>query len=207
LQERAALPELFKDGIVIIYAVVIGISFDLSKDILVPIYFTSQHLIRSSILFLGYFIVLSSWREYFSSMRSYPHKGNFGFGRYILDLLILFVFYYIITIAIKQDSYLIPDVFTYVMPSLFFMFFLWDLFRKKEYPTDRILKSEKNISRNFMFLFLGMALTYLLVSYISNFDSFGPLAFYRDLIFSILTIFTVIIYRIRKWQHSENSPT
>jgi hypothetical protein len=111
MEKDIPLPELFKDRIIIIYAVVIGISFDLSKDVLLPVYLIPQNVVNALILFLGYFIVLSSWSGYFSSMKKYPHKGNFGFGRFIFDLLILFVFYYIVIIRSKHnDMYLIPDI-------------------------------------------------------------------------------------------------
>jgi len=44
-----------------------------------------------------------------------------------------------------------------------------------------------------------ISLSYLTEIYATGFQSFGTLAFYRDLIFAYLTLALIVAYRIMRW--------
>jgi hypothetical protein len=149
--------------------------------------------------FYGYFIVITSWSEYFFFTQKFQQHGKFGIGRFVLDLGILFLFYYIIIAASNGNGEnLIPDVYLFVTPLIFFLFTLSDVFRIREYPNKALLKF-RNTSRSFLFISILLSLSYLSETYATGFQSLGSLAFYRDLIFGYLTLLLVVIYRIIRW--------
>jgi hypothetical protein len=73
------LPDFFQHALHALYAVVIGISFEISSNTTIPIEKISTHFVNAWILILGYFIVIASWIGYYISIKNSPHKGKLGY--------------------------------------------------------------------------------------------------------------------------------
>jgi len=200
LEKNQNIAEFLKQGITITYAVVIALSIQVSKDIFIPFYSIPANILNATVLFYGYFIIITSWTEYFFSMQKFQLQENFGIGRLVLDFGILFLFYYIIIAASQGNGkYLIPDVYMFVTPLIFLLFTLRDIFRIKG-NANTSLPKYGNISKTFLFISIILSLSYVTETYATGFQSFGPLAFYRDLIFAYLTLVLIVIYRITRWR-------
>ena len=200
-------PEFFKLGITIIYAIVIALSIDASKTVFIPFYSIPTNLINATILFYGYFIIITGWIEYYFNMQKYQEVKKSGLGGFVIELGILFLFYYIIIAASSENSgYLIPDVFLFITPLIFLLLTLKDMYGVSNYQNENLVKY-RNLSRNFLFVSVIISLSYIAETYATGFQSFGALAFYRDLIFAFLIITLVVIYRILRWREINSAPT
>lgn len=178
----------------------IALSIDASKSVFIPFYSIPANLLNATVLFYGYFIILTAWIEYYFLTQKFRDEGKSGLARFVLDLGILFLFYYIIISGSNENQgYLIPDVYLFVTPLIYFLFSLKDMFRFRDYLNEILLKY-RNMSRNFLFISILLSLSYLSEIYATSFQSFGPLAFYRDLIFAYLTLALIVVYRVIRWR-------
>ena len=178
----------------------IALSINVSKNVFIPLYSIPANLLYATVLFYGYFIILTAWIEYYFITQKFQDEGKSGLARFVLDLGILFLFYYIIIAGTNENQeYLIPDVFLFVTPLIFFLFTLKDMYRLRDYQNGILLKY-RNMSRNFLFISILLSLSYLSEIYATSFQSFGPLAFYRDLIFACLTLALIVVYRLIRWR-------
>lgn len=199
-------PEFFKLGITIIYAIVIALSIDASKTIFIPFYSIPANLINATILFYGYFIIITGWIENYFHMQKSQDIKKYGLGGFVIELGILFLFYYIIIAGSSENSgYLIPDVYLFITPLIFLLLTLQDMYRVSNYQNENLLKY-RNLSRNFLFVSVIISLSYIAETYATGFQSFGAIAFYRDLIFAFLIIALVVIYRILRWREINSAP-
>ena len=197
--EKSHNPEFFKLGITIIYAIVIALSIDASKTVFIPFYSIPANLINATILFYGYFIIITGWIEYYFHMQKSQDIKKSGLGGFVIELGILFLFYYIIIAGSTENAgYLIPDVYLFITPLIFLLLTLKDMYRVGNYPHENLLKY-RNLSRNFLFVSVIISLSYLAETYATDFQSFGAFAFYRDLIFAFLVLTLIVIYRIMRW--------
>lgn len=200
-------PEFFKLGITIIYAIVIALSIDASKTVFIPFYSIPANLINATILFYGYFIIITGWIEYYFHMQKSQDIKKSGFGGFVIELGILFLFYYIIIAGSNENAgYLIPDVYLFITPLIFLLLTLKDMYRVSNYQNENLLKY-MNLSRNFLFVSVIISLSYIAETYATGFQSFGAFAFYRDLIFAFLILTLFVIYRIMKWREINDAST
>ncbi|MDW0145191.1 MAG: hypothetical protein QOK60_00355 [Nitrososphaeraceae archaeon] len=200
-------PEFFKLGITIIYAIVIALSIDASKTVFIPFYSIPANLINATILFYGYFIIITGWIEYYFHMQKSQDIKKSGLGGFVIELGILFLFYYIIIAASNENAgYLIPDVYLFITPLIFLLLTLKDMYRVSNYQNENLLKY-MNLSRNFLFVSVIISLSYIAETYATGFQSFGAFAFYRDLIFAFLILTLFVIYRIMKWREINDAST
>jgi hypothetical protein len=200
LEKTLKCPEFLRLGITIIYAIVIALSIDASKSVFIPLYSIPANLLYAMVLFYGYFIILTAWIEYYFLRRKFQDEEKSGLGRFVLDIGILFLFYYIIIAGSNENQeYLIPDVYLFITPLIFFLFTLKDMFRIRDYQNETLLKY-RDMSRNFLFISIIISLSYLTEIYATGFQSFGSLPFYRDLIFAYLTLALIVVYRVMRWR-------
>jgi hypothetical protein len=96
LEKSLDSPEFFKLGITIIYAIVIALSIDASKTVFIPFYSIPTNLINATILFYGYFIIITGWIENYFHMQKSRDIKKYGLEGFVIELGILFLFYYII---------------------------------------------------------------------------------------------------------------
>jgi hypothetical protein len=199
LEKSLDNPEFFKLGITIIYAIVIALSIDASKTVFIPFYSIPANLINATILFYGYFIIITGWIEYYFHTQKSQDIKKSGLGGFVIELGILFLFYYIIIAGSNEGTdYLIPDVYLFITPLIYLLLTLKDMYRIGNYPNENLLKY-RNLSRNFLFVSIIISLSYLAETYATGFQSFGAFAFYRDLIFAFLILTLIVIYRIMRW--------
>ncbi|MDW3653237.1 MAG: hypothetical protein QOK61_01650 [Nitrososphaeraceae archaeon] len=200
-------PEFLKLGITIIYAIVIALSIDASKTVFIPFYSIPANLINATILFYGYFIIITGWIEYYFHMQKSQDIKKSGLGGFVIELGILFLFYYIIVAGSNENAgYLIPDVYLFITPLIFLLLTLKDMYRVSNYQNENLLKY-MNLSRNFLFVSVIISLSYIAETYATGFQSFGAFAFYRDLIFAFLILTLFVIYRIMKWREINDAST
>ena len=200
-------PEFFKLGITIIYAIVIALSIDASKTVFIPFYSIPENLINATILFYGYFIIITGWIEYYFHMQKSQDIKKSGLGGFVIELGILFLFYYIIVAGSNENAgYLIPDVYLFITPLIFLLLTLKDMYRVSNYQNENLLKY-MNLSRNFLFVSVIISLSYIAETYATGFQSFGAFAFYRDLMFAFLILTLFVIYRIMKWREINDAST
>ncbi|MDW0138715.1 MAG: hypothetical protein QOK86_03135 [Nitrososphaeraceae archaeon] len=200
-------PEFFKLGITIIYAIVIALSIDASKTVFIPFYSIPANLINATILFYGYFIIITGWIEYYFHMQKSQDIKKSGLGGFVIELGILFLFYYIIVAGSNENAgYLIPDVYLFITPLIFLLLTLKDMYRVSNCQNKNLLKY-RNLSRNFLFVSVIISLSYIAETYATGFQSFGAFAFYRDLIFAFLILTLFVIYRIMKWREINDAST
>lgn len=200
-------PEFFKLGITIIYAIVIALSIDASKTVFIPFYSIPANLINATILFYGYFIIITGWIEYYFHMQKSQDIKRSGLGGFVIELGILFLFYYIIIAGSNENAgYLIPDVYLFITPLIFLLLTLKDMHRVSNYQNENLVKY-RNLSRNFLFVSVIISLSYIAETYATGFQSFGAFAFYRDLIFAFLILTLFVIYRIMKWREINDAST
>lgn len=200
-------PEFLKLGITIIYAIVIALSIDASKTVFIPFYSIPANLINATILFYGYFIIITGWIEYYFHMQKSQDLKKSGLGGFVIELGILFLFYYIIIAGSNENAdYLIPDVYLFITPLIFLLLTLKDMYRVSNCQNKNLLKY-RNLSRNFLFVSVIISLSYIAETYATGFQSFGAFAFYRDLIFAFLILTLFVIYRIMKWREINDAST
>ncbi|MDW0280501.1 MAG: hypothetical protein QN715_09695, partial [Nitrososphaeraceae archaeon] len=120
MEKSVKLLESFNLGIIIAYAIVIALSIDSSKTIFIPFYLIPGHLLFATVLFYGYFIIITGWIEFYSLSQRFEPQGRFVLRKFVIDLGILFLFYYIIVGGSNTDEgYLIPDVYLFITPLLY----------------------------------------------------------------------------------------
>jgi hypothetical protein len=207
LEKSLDNPEFLKLGITIIYAIVIALSIDASKTVFIPFYSIPANLINATILFYGYFIIITGWIEYYFHMQKSQDLKKSGLGGFVIELGILFLFYYIIIAGSNENAdYLIPDVYLFITPLIFLLLTLKDMYRVSNCQNKNLLKY-RNLSRNFLFVSVIISLSYIAETYATGFQSFGAFAFYRDLIFAFLILTLFVIYRIMKWREINEAST
>lgn len=202
--EKSVKLSSFQLGIIIAYAIVIALSIDSSKTIFIPFYSIPGHLLFATVLFYGYFVIITGWIEFYSLLR-FEHEGRSLYRKFVIDLGILFLFYYIIIGGSNTgEGYLIPDIYLFITPLLYFLFTLKDMYGVRDYQDNMLIKY-RNMSRNFFFISILISLLYLTETYATGFQSFGAIAFYRDLIFAFLLLALIVVYRIMRWRQSNTA--
>jgi hypothetical protein len=138
------LPDFFQYAVHILFAVVIGISFEISSDIIIPIEKINENSINAGILILGYIIIITSWIGYYLSIKKNPHKGRLGFVRFTLDIFTIYLFYYMVNLAKIENQEYQDDVFLFLLPLTFFVYLTWDIVKYFEYKKKNQTKEEKH---------------------------------------------------------------
>lgn len=201
------LKKLYRFAIHVIFAAVIAVSFDIAKDVVVPIENIVLFPINFAILILSYFIIVTSWIGYFMSIINAPHEGIIGSMRFTLDIFIIFIFYYMVSLTTPANSPFIPDVFLYVLPTLYVTYWVWDTLKIKEYrEKDSAAKKlqrldARNITLYAMIVILIMCGVYVISLYVTSFETTSLGAHVRDSVFVVFSFMLTLIYRIAKWRH------
>lgn len=200
-----SLPEFYQHAVNVLFAVVIGLSFDIAGTVVIPVEEIPHDPVGTGILILGYIIVLTSWIGYSLSIKASPHRGRFlGLIRFGLDVLIIFLFYYIVSLANPDDILYREDVFLYLLPAIYIVFLSWDVTKYYEYKDVRTTITRRDrirriqITIDYLVIFLVMAFMYKLTSFPSDFLLAGYFE-WRDLGFIGASIVFTLLYRYAKW--------
>ena len=203
MQFPKTLTEFFEHTINVIFAVVIGLSFQVSSQIIIPVDQIANHPVNTGILILGYIIVIGGWIGYFLSVKEHPHKGKKGVVRFFLDVLTLYLFFYIINLAKIENGQYQKDVFLYLLPITFGVYLCWDIVKYFEYKKRNQTNEEKTdrihrirITIDYLFWFVVLAIVYHAL------PSFNEDMEYKYIIFLIISIILTIMYRYAKYTDS-----
>lgn len=186
--EEKDLSDVYVHFIDILFAVVIGQSFVLLSS---EGWFASwlaqpfQNAFGIATLFLVYVLLVTSWVGYHQSTQSFPIKSVW---RFIIDIILLFVYY--MGFVYAGNFYTVIAIFA----SAFTLYTIWDIFRLKEYYSEKKLRrrllKRLAISVGFTVGFLIIVLLYpSICSLIPGFQW----------AFLFLVALLLIVYRILKW--------
>jgi len=200
------LSEFYQHSVHLIYAVIIAQTYSIVSDIFIPLnkLDTYDGAVNAIALGFAYFVIISGWIGYFKSIKRDPHKGKAGNARFAIDLVILFVFYYLLSLAnpINKASYWYT--FVWVLPLLFALFLAWDCLKYHEYIHERA--SEKNYRKErlkitivyFSIFLIQAVLYYFAIADHPDLTWQGHVAW--NLIFIPSSFLFIYLYRRRKWK-------
>ncbi|MGD9534836.1 MAG: hypothetical protein AB7V56_13845 [Candidatus Nitrosocosmicus sp.] len=202
------LPRFFEYAIHTLYAVVIGLGFEVSNSIVIPIEKIPEHWNNALVLFLGYSLLVSSWIGYYLSIRKHSHKGKLGFFRFIIDIFVVYIFYYLIylsKVALDPNNrQYLDDVFL-ILPLIYGVYLVWDIIKYYEHKK----KSQSKIERTDKISRIGITIDYLLIFVIISIFYYAiPVSDHLEIkqsIFVIAAIIFIMKYRYAKWTSSNTS--
>lgn len=142
-----------------LFAVILGHSFLLASEIMIPIHAIfdpANHVIVSTLAF-SYTLIISGWIGYSRSTSVKPHKDtSLGALRFILDLIILFEYFYLLQISQTEH---IGD-FPLVVLIIFGTYVLSDIIKHHEHsPRERPWIRHRTGITVIFFVFIFIATT------------------------------------------------
>jgi len=200
LKQYSKPSDFYQFAIHLIYAIIIAQSFEIAKEILIPIngvFSSFSNIVDAAGLFFVYFIIVSGWVGYARSISRVPHKDNLlGTTRFTLDLTILFIFFYLLNI-VNNDGFLAQ--FNWMIVGLFIIYAIWDQVKYKEYKNKK--KEKKHRSGQtlwFLLFFFILALVYQEVVLDSELIFASQDA--EEFIFILILFGLTFAYRFWKWK-------
>lgn len=207
LPKKLSVSDFYRYGVFLVYSFVIAQSFQVSTNVFIPfdkVITTYDGLENAFTLLLAYFFILSGWVNYYKSITITPHTegkyGNetrIGTSRFCVDLLIIFLYNYLINLVPTKTYH--GTIFVYVFPFIFICFLIWDLLRFFEYRN--IAKTEhRKGERKSRLIVTGIFL--LIIGIQAYFYSIPKQPLYIaegivvwNFVFTITTLGIVIVYR------------
>jgi hypothetical protein len=202
LDTTKSISEFFEHAINVLFAVVIGISFQISSQVVIPIEEIQKHVISAGILVLGYGIVISGWIGYYLSIKDHPHKGKLGYVRFVLDVLTLYLFYYIINLAKVENEQYRKDVFVYLLPIIYGVYIFWDIVKYFEHKKKNQTKEEKNDRIHRIRITVDYLVSFIIIAFIYYVT---PSFEFKDIVFIIVSGILTFKYRYAKYVDSNKS--
>lgn len=173
---------------------------------------TLDGALLASSLVMAYFIIITSWIGYYKSIKKSGYtETKLGATRFGIDFVILFAYYYFISLltADVEPNPLLPiwmsvnyyDVFVWLMPILFAIYWAWDMVKFLEYRDES--KKKKQDRRNrmvitiiFFWVFVAQSAAYQYLVPQMELKLGGYVIW--DFVFMALTTAAVLAYRKRK---------
>jgi hypothetical protein len=195
----------------ILFAVVIGISFEISSQIIIPIEEIYKNIASAGILILGYSIIISSWIGYYLSLRENKHKGKLGYVRFALDIFTIYLFYYIINLTRLENKEYRDDVFLYLLPIIYAVYIVWDIVKYYEHKKKNQTRLEKTDRKHRIFItidyfvwFFVLAIFYYIIpqDYLNSIHKE-----LKEIIFVIISGVVIFRYRYAKFMDSTRVTT
>jgi len=213
LSENSDLSEFYRKTLDIIYAFIIGQSF-LSLDPLlksVRYIFEPHNMIDLGAVSFAYFVVIFGWIQHHKSIVHKPHVGKLGNARYGVDLIILFLTYYLLRLSRPNSEVAYGEVFLWVLPTIFFFYSVWDCLKYIEYysiPKKRVSRSRIIITVVFGYAYIMMGyLYYADVSSLEiNNQNFWSNKTIVDSWYIGVSFLMMLFYRYRKWDVVKDKP-
>ncbi len=193
----------------IIYAIILTQTFAISEKVFIPLSnidknFTPLLLVGNTFAILTVqFILIPGWIGYTYAINKKPHSEKFGNLRFLIDLIITFVTYYMVQLTDKDNflkSY--NELFLWVLPTLFFLFVIWDKLQSMEYANDS--SEDRNIEDNqrtktwicFGFT-IAQLIGFVVLSHVLT--TFKLPIEYIYLIFTSISLLINIFYRLKRY--------
>jgi hypothetical protein len=211
------LSAFYRDLLELIVAVIIGQSFFQADAIFIPlskVLVGERGIVDGLGMFMAYFIVISGWIGYYRSVNKEPHKGRAGNMRFVLDLAIVFLTYYIVSVANPTSAGHFGDIFQWVLPVMFIFYLLWDVTKTIEYNND-VNNADIRFRRMITTAIFAAAFILLSFIYTRELSSWGQAyptnppwnKTHFDVVYIIASIILVGLYRFLKWDDKRRPST
>ena len=189
--------KFYGTAINILFAIVVGHSFLMASDFMIPVWtmFEPDNYVAASTLIFAYILIVSGWIGYSRSISVKPHRDTgWGVARFVLDLVIMFEYFYLLRIV--QTNH-ITD-FPVVLLIIFVTYIISDSVKMREYPpTSRVSIKQRSKITNNMFGMVVLAI----IGYYAGFLSHIASTIGMDAHVLSIVVFTglVLLYRGLKW--------
>jgi hypothetical protein len=143
LPNRIDITAFYRYAVFIVFAVVIAESFPQSVAVFLPPeggdtnefysdFFNNERVENILLLILAYTFIIAGWLNYFRASVASPHtETRFGAARFVIDLFIIYLYYYLLKVIPTQNLH--GQVFVWILPIISGSFLLWDVLRYYEY--------------------------------------------------------------------------
>jgi hypothetical protein len=207
----ANVTEFYPFAVHIIYAVIVTISFEIAGNVFIPFntaFSSYDNILRSTSLLLSYVFIISGWVGYTKSINKRPHTENWlGNTRFVIDLVILFLAFYLLSLTNpdKIDRFIIVfGTFVWLFPITFIVYFIWDMFKLAEYrnvvqeKSTSFSRARKTLYALVLFGFQYLIYVYVIVPYFYDDIQWNnePVS---ELILLITSLIIIVLYRNSKW--------
>lgn len=201
------LGDFYQFAIHLIYAVIIGQSFFIASSVFVPIdnVFNFIGFENGYALFLAYVISITGWVGWARSISKLPHSENaLGNFRFITDLIIMFLYYYLLSLANPDKIHRYGETFIWVFPAIFGAYIVWDILKYFEYKCDaqKAIKDRKRrlwITVGFFIVFVIQSFIFQYVTTDQQFLKWDGNVLWIEIFISSSFVMT-IGYRWLKWK-------
>jgi hypothetical protein len=141
LPENIDIPRFYRYAVFIVFAVVIAESFPQSVNVFIVSDNKSNNFLDHNriedifVLIVAYFFIIAGWLNYFKVSVVSPHsESGLGTARFVVDLFIIYLYYYLLKIIPGQTHH--GQIFVWIFPFIFGSFLLWDILRFYEYQKN-----------------------------------------------------------------------
>lgn len=201
------LGDFYQFAIHLIYAVIIGQSFLLASSVFVPIdkIFNFSGFENGYALFLAYVVAVTGWVGWARSIVKSPHSENaLGNFRFITDLVIMFLYYYLLSLADPATINRYGDTFVWVFPSIFGAYIAWDVLKYFEYKCDvqKAIRDRKKRLLISVYFFIAFTIQSIIFQYVTQnqqFLNWDGNSLWLEVFISSSFVLT-ITYRWLKWK-------
>jgi cytochrome bd-type quinol oxidase subunit 2 len=112
-------------------------------------------LIKAVEFVFVYAVIISSWvHTHLTALRGHPYRGWQGSARFVLDLIILFLLYYIMNKIDIHDNQAFADAFPIVFVFIFIFYSIWEILRFFQYQNDNKCPILHNKARMTLFMLI-----------------------------------------------------
>ena len=162
-------------------------------------------------LFLVYAFIISGWIGYHRSISKNPHKGALGNVRYVIDLAIIFLVYYLVSIANPSSNARFGEAFEWVFPTIFALYLAWDIVKVLEYKqtrTSNMIRAKRTVITGVILVaFLAQASSYNIASHSSGITSIPDSnKITIDIAYIVTSLILIGMYRASKWEIKVSLP-
>ncbi|MGI0056333.1 MAG: hypothetical protein ACREAK_03035 [Nitrosarchaeum sp.] len=202
-----SLSDFYQFALHLIYAVIIGQSFLLASVVFVPLskLYEFSPFENGFALFLAYTVTITGWIGWSRSITKHPHSENsLGNFRFIVDLIIMFLYYYLINLTDPKTFGQFKETFIWVFPAIFLAYIAWDGLKTLEYRSDppkaNLNRKKRNaITVYFFLIFVAQAIIYVYVTAYQPFLTWNGNIIWNEIFISSSVALT-IAYRWLKWK-------
>jgi len=86
-----------------------------------------EYALQIALIILSYVIIVTSWLHYSMSIENYPYRLNWGILRFIVDIMIVFLYMWLLLVTLEFQDYVLSVI------VIFSLYTVWDALRLVEY--------------------------------------------------------------------------
>lgn len=194
------IPKFYRYAVFIVFAVVIAETFPQSINIFIPSdeknFLTYERIENTATLVLAYYFIIAGWLNYFKVIIVSPFTGTtFGSARFVTDLFIIYLYYYLVKTISNQGLH--GQIFVWIFPLIFVTFLVWDILRFYEYRKK--VRSDERQGMKGRVTFTGIFFGVMVAQAILYVWPREPLVYGHivvwNIVFIVISFGIVIVYR------------